>query len=341
MVKDYSSIIVSSKVKLSRNINGFNFPSKLEGDEGLKVLNKLADNILKIDDGFKIYKMRTLPELDVNIMFEKGLISNELISSALIDMFEHGAVILSEDEEISIMLNEENHIVETCTMSGLNLIKAYDKLNVIDNQIISKLDIAYDDNFGFLTSNADSVGTGIRACVTLFLPALTISGKIKEIISSLSHQGIKLGFADDEIDCAAYTYTASNNQTIGRRESEYVFGITEIAIKLAEMEIAARAELLTARNYDNIKDKVQRAWGVLTNCYKISVAEAKQFLGEIKIGVALDFIRFKEVNFINNLMVDIMPYSLTKISGSKVTESDLDKYRATFLTNVLKSKRIK
>ena len=94
MVKDYSSIIVSSKIKLSRNINGFNFPSKLEGEEGLKVLNKLADNILKIDDGFKIYKMRTLPELDVNIMFEKGLVSNELISSALIDMFEYGAVIL-------------------------------------------------------------------------------------------------------------------------------------------------------------------------------------------------------------------------------------------------------
>ena len=72
-----------------------------------------------------------------------------------------------------------------------------------------------------------------------------------------------------------------------------------------------------------------------------NVAEAKQFLGEIKIGVALDFIRFKEVDFINNLMVDIMPYSLTKISGSKVADAELDKYRATFLTNVLKSKRIK
>ncbi len=340
MVKDYSSIIVSSKVKLSRNINGFDFPSKLEGDEGLKVLNKLADNILKIDENFKLYKMRTLPELDVNIMHEKGLISNEMISSALIDMFEHGAVILSEDEGLSIMLNEEDHIVESCTMSGLNLIKAYDRLNAIDNQIISKLDIAYSDTLGFLTSNIDSVGTGIRASITLFLPALTISGKIKEIISSLSHQGIKLGYADDD-DFEAYTYTASNNQTIGRRENEYVVGITEIAIKLAEMEIAARAEFLSARNYDNIKDKVQRAWGILTNCYKISVAEAKQFLGDIKIGVALDFVRFKEVDFINNLMVDIMPYSLTKISGSKVTDSDLDKYRATFLTNVLKSKRIK
>lgn len=341
MVKDYSSIIVSSKVKLSRNINGFNFPAKLYGDEGLKVLNKLADNILQIDSKFKLYKMRTLPELDVNIMREKNLVSNELVSSALVDLFDYGAVILSEDEEISIMLNEEDHIVETCTMSGLNLIKAYDRLNEIDNQIISKLDIAYNDGFGFLTSNLSSAGTGIRASITLFLPALTISGKIKEIISSLSHQGIKLGFADDEIDCEAYTYTASNNQTIGRKENEYVVGITEIAIKLAEMEVGARTELLSAKNFDNIKDKVQRAWGILTNCYKISVSESKQLLGDIKIGVALDFMRFKEVDFINNLMIDIMPYSLTKISSSKVPDTDLDKYRATFLANVLKSKRIK
>lgn len=336
MVKDYSSIIVSSRVKLSRNLLGFDFPSMLEGDDGIKVLNKLADNILKIDSGFKLYKIETLPELDVNIMHEKNLISNSLM-----DSYSFGAVVLSEDEEVSIMFNERDHIVETCTLSGLNLIKAYERLNLIDNQIMSKLDIAFDDTLGFLTSSVNDVGTGLRASITMFLPALTITGKVKEIISSLSHQGIKLGFADDEIDCNAYTYTVSNAQTIGRKENEYVVGITEIAIKISEMEIRARNELLSAQNIDNIKDKVQRAWGILTNCYKINVAEAKGFLGDIKIGVALDFIRFKEVNFIDNLMIDILPYSLTKISGSKVTDSDLDKYRATFLTNVLKSKRIK
>lgn len=341
MVKDYSSIVISSKIKLSRNLLGFDFPAKLSGDEGIKVLNKLADNILKINSGFKLYKMQTLPELDVNIMHEKNLISNDLVSSCYNDLYEFGAVVLSEDESVSIMLNENDHIVEQCEMQGLNLIKAYEFLNQIDNQILSKLDIAYDDTYGFMTSKLDDVGTGLRASITLFLPALTINGKIKEIISSLSHQGIKLGFADDEIDCEAYTYTVSNGQTIGRKENEYVVGITEIAIKLSEMEIRARNELISASNIDNIKDKVFRAWGVLTNCYKIKVAEAKQLLGEMKMGVALDLVRFKEVNFIDNLMVDILPYSLTKISGSKVTDSDLDKYRATFLTNVLKSKRIK
>ena len=336
MVKDFSSIIVSSKIKLSRNLLGFVFPSELSGEEGIKVLNKLADNILKINNEFKLYKMQTLPELDVNLMNEKGLISRELM-----DSYGFGAVALSEDEEIAIMINEKDHIVETCEMSGLNLIKAYDRLSAIDNELISKLDIAYDDCFGFLTASVDEVGTGLRASINMFLPGLTLTGKIKELISNLSHQGIKLGYAGDEIDSSVYTYEISNSQTIGRKENEYVVGITEIAIKISDMEVRARNELLAANNIDNIKDKVQRAWGILTNCYKISVQEARNFLGDIKIGIALDFLRFKEVNFIDNLMIDVMPYSLTKITDSKITISDLDKYRATFLANILKAKRIK
>jgi protein arginine kinase len=337
MVKDYSSIIVSSKVKLSRNLLGFEFPSELAGDEGIKVLNKLADNILNIDSGFKLYKMQTLPELDVNIMHEKNL-----ITSSLMDSFGFGAVVLSEDEQVSIMLNEMDHIVETCTLSGLNLIKAYDRLNLIDNQIMSKLDIAYDDTFGFLTSSINDVGTGLKANITLFLPALTIAGKIKEIEHSLSSQGFGFTTISEEgIDSRAYTYTISNTNTIGRKETDFVVKVTEFAIRLCEMEVKARSEMLSASVVDDVKDKIYRAWGVLTNCFKLSVEEAEQFLGELKMGVALDFVRFKDVDFIENLMVDILPYSLTKLSGSTVTVSEIDKYRAKFLANVLKAKRIK
>lgn len=336
-MKDYSSIIVSSKCKMLRNLLGFEFPTMLKGDDGIKVLNKLADNILKINDDFKIYKIKNLPELDVNVMHEKKLITNRLMES-----FEYGAVILSKDEDVSIMINETDHIVEECTLSGLNLIKAYERLNVIDNQILSKLDIAYDDSLGFMTSSLDDVGTGLHASVTLFLPALTLAGKIKELKSALANQGINIGAENsEEINLQQYNYTISNAQTLGQKESDYVVSVTEIAIKLAEMEIRARTDLMSFKNIDDVKDKVQRAWGVLTNCYKIKVGESQQLLGEIKMGVALDLIRFKEVNFIDNLMIDVKPYSLTKISGSTVADSDLDKYRATFLSNILKTKRIK
>ncbi|MBQ8452088.1 MAG: hypothetical protein IJ538_04915 [Clostridia bacterium] len=336
-MKDFSSIVNSSKIKLMRNMIGFKFPSMLDGEEGIKTLNKTADNILKLNPSYKLYKMKTLPELDSNIMHEKGLISENLI-----DAVAYGAVILSPDEHLSIMVNESDHIVEQFTLPGLNLISAYDNINAIDNQILSNLDIAYDDSIGFLTSSVKNVGTGMRASVSLFLPALTILGKVKEIAASVANEDIELtSFGDEGTSSSAYNYFVTNNLTIGKRETDFIVRITECVLKICDMEIRARNELLSNKNIDSVKDKIFRAWGILTNCYKIEVDEAQKLLGELKMGVALDLVRFKDVNFIDNLIIDIKPYSLTKLSGSKVSMTELDKYRASFLTNVLKSKRIK
>lgn len=336
-MKDYSSIVVSSRVKLHRNLIGFPFPPMLAGDNGIKTLNKLADTFLKIDNSFKLFKIGSLPELDINIMHEKQLISNRLMLCS-----DFGAELLSNDETISVMLNESDHIVEQCTLSGLNLISAYDKLNALDNMVLSNLDIAYDDSIGFLTSDINKVGTGMKATIKLFLPALTILGRIREIISSVSNLGIEINsFSDDEIETRAYTYNVSNVFSIGKKETDYIVKISECVIKICEMEIGARNELLNVQNIDDIKDKVFRAWGTLTNCFKIGVEETQKLLGELKIGVALDLIRFKDVNFIDDLMIDVLPYSLTKISNSKVVISDLEKYRAVFLAGILKAKRIK
>ena len=336
-MKDYSSIVISSNVKFRRNLVGFNFPSTLDEVSGVKVLNKLADTILKMNSDYKIYKTKTLSELDRNIMFEKGLLSNRVLST-----YDYSATILSSDEEISIMLNEDDHIVETCTKQGLNLILAYDTLNAIDNELLSKLDIAFDDSFGFLTSNIGQVGTGLEVGVRLFLPGLRITGKIKNVQAEINSQGFDIQIsADSIVKDNEYLFLISNSQTIGKRESDYIIKITEIVIRICEMEVMARNELISKIYIDDVKDRVFRAWGIVTNCFKISASEAQKLLTELKMGVALDFIRFKEIGCIEDLIADVMPYSLTKISEMKISASDLDKYRASFLSKVLKSKRIK
>ncbi len=335
-MKDYSSIVVSSKVRLMRNLNGFKFPSFYEGDEGIKVLNKIADVILKFDEEFKLYKIKSLPELDANIMHEKGLITN-----ALLDGKSFSAVLLSESEDVSIMINETDHIVETCEMPGLNLINAYDRINAVDNQVLSKLDIAFDDAIGFLTSNIGSVGTGLKASISLFIPALTITSRVKEVAAFVMGQGYDFSSLSSDSESFAYTYTISNVQTIGKKETDFVVRVTELALRVCEMEIRARTELLQMGTADKIKDKIFRAWGILTNCYQVASVEAEELLGDLKMGVALDIVRFKEVGFIEHLLVDVQPYSLTKISGCKITMAELDKFRASFLANILKAKRIK
>ena len=335
-MKDFSSIIVSSKVKLMRNLAGFTFPSMIDEDDGTKVLNKVAETVLGLKKSYKIYKVSTLPELDVNVMREK-----KLVSSKLIDAFNFSAVILSEDEKVSIMINESDHIVEQCNLTGFNLIQAYDIISSLDDQIVSKLDIAFDNSIGYLTSNIANVGTGLKASITMFLPALTNNGAIKDIISKIQMQGFEVNSIDDDNDNHAYFYTFSNFYTIGKKENEIVVRLTELAIQIADREFSARKELLAYNKFDNITDMVLRAWGILTNCYKISVDEAIKLLGQLKIGIALDIIRVKDVNVIENLMIDIQPYSLTKISESKIAMADLDKFRSKFISNILKTNRIR
>ena len=336
-MKDFSSIAIESCVKFRRNLVGFNFPTTLDELSGIKVLNKLADHILKIDEDFRIYKIKTLPEVDKNIMREKDLVSSRLIENS-----DFSASILSKEEDIVIMLNENDHIVESCVKDGLNLILAYDTLNVIDNEILSKLDVAFDDSFGFLTSNISQVGTGFEAKIKLFLPGLSLTGRLKNIQNELMGQANGISFvSENSAKGNEYNFELVNTYTIGQRESDFVIKITELAIRICEMEIVARNELLSKMYVDDVRDKVFRAWGVATNCYKISDIEARSILSELKMGVALDFIRFKEVACLDNLISDVMPYSLTKISEMKISASDLDKYRAKFLTTVLKNKRIK
>lgn len=335
-MKDYSSIIISSKVRLLRNLVGFNFPSMLDEEQGNKVLNKVADNLLKINDKFKIYKVKSLSELDINVMREKSL-----VSSKLLDSYGYGAVALSQDESISVMINETDHIVEQCTAWGFNLISVYEDINNLDDEIISKLDIAFDDSIGFLTSSLSNVGTGIKASITMFLPALTMSNEINEIISKAKNLGFDTNSVDEDDINPIYYYTFSNINTIGKKENEIIIKLMEFAIQVSEREISARKKLLAFNKIDDITDLVYRAWGILTNCHKIGVEEAIKLLGELKIGMALDIFRFKDIFGIENLKVDILPYSLTKIYQSKIPITELDKYRAKYISNVLKTNRIK
>jgi len=335
-MKDYSSIIISSRVKLLRNLAGFKFPSMIDEMDGKKVLNKVVENILNVNSSFKIYKVKTLPELDINVMREKKLLTSNLMNAS-----GYGAVVLSKDETISIMVNESDHIVEQCTIAGFNIFNAYDVISTLDDQIVSKLDIAFDNTMGYLTSNINNIGTGLKASITMFLPGLTLNGLIKEVISKIQVQGFEVNVFEDEVENNGYLYTFSNTYTIGKKETEIISRLTDLAMQIAEREVNERKELLAFNRVDNIKDRVLRAWGILTNCYKIGVEESLKLLGEIKIGIALDIIKLKDNKIIKNLMVDILPYSLTKISNSKISMAELDKYRATFIANVLKTNRIK
>ena len=334
-MKDYSSIVVSSRVRLSRCLDSVPFPSKMSKEDGNKVVRKVYNAISGADD-FKLYTMKDLPESEAYIMQEKHLISHDLIENN-----QTGAVCINDAETISIMINEEDHIREQCIMLGLNLEKAYSTLSKIDEQICKKIDIAYDEKLGFLTSCITNIGTGLRGSVMLFLPALTLAGKMDNIINNLSKNGLAVrGAYGEATNYLGYLYQISNERTLGKTEQEYITQINSIASQICDMEIEARKELLTNRR-DEVIDIIGRAYGILTNCHMLKAEEFMRHAGEIKMGIALNLVRMKDNFIIDKLFATCTPYSLCKMAGNISTSEEEQKYRAKYVADVLKANRIK
>jgi len=335
MAKDYSSIVVSSRVRLSRCLDGVPFPAKMDELTGKKVIRKVY-NAISGEDDFSLYVMKDLPKDDAYVMQEKHLISHDLIENV-----EYGAVMINADETISIMINEEDHIREQCLIPGLCLEQAYQKLNRIDQQICKKIDIAFDQNLGFLTSCITNVGTGLRVSVMLFLPALTLTKKIESIITNLRKNGLAVrGAYGESTDYLGYLYQISNERTIGKTEEDYIRQINSIIIQICDMEVDARKQLLLSRE-NEVRDVVGRAYGILTNCYLLPVEEFMRLAGEIKMGIALNLVRMKDNHIVDKLLANLAPYTLLKIAGNITNLQDEQKFRADYVAKVLKSNRIK
>jgi len=333
---DINSIVVSSRIRLARSLKNYVYPAFLQGEDGYSVIKEVADVVLPMGD-YKVFTMQQLPALDAEVMQEKHLISSNLLENK-----DNGAVILSDDESISIMVNEEDHIRAQCFLKGLSLDKAYENINKIDDALINKLDIAYDDTLGFLNSCITNVGTGMRASVMLFLPALTLSNEMGDIINILSNQGLTVrGVFGEGSGAQGYMYQISNARSLGVTEKDIINKVISSTLKICETEVNARKKLLE-NNEVELKDRVYRAWGILTNAYTISASEFMKCAGEIKIGLALGFLKLKDNSLIDKLMFDVLPSSLTKIAGEEaLNESEEKLIRANFVASHLKNNRIK
>lgn len=333
---DISSIVVSSRVRLARSLKNYNFPALLTGEDGYKVIKDVADIVSPLGD-YKIFTMQNLPALDAEVMQEKHLISSNLLNNK-----DNGAVILSSDETVSIMVNEEDHIRAQCFMKGLSLEKAYETISKIDDALMNSLDIAYDSNLGFLNSCITNVGTGMRASVMLFLPALTLTKEMPAIINALSNQGLTVrGVFGEGSEAQGYMYQISNARSLGVTEKDIIFKVINSTLKLCEAEVLQR-KMLAENKEVELKDRVYRAWGTLTNAYTISASEFMKCAGEVKIGIALGFIKLKDNTLIDKLLFDCLPSSLTKIAGQEALGETEEKItRAKFLSSALKGVRIK
>ena len=285
----YDNIAISSRIRLARNVEGLKFYTKLANDEDAEYIRNSVMQVLEKFDAFNFIRLKDLSLNECNALFEQHLISKELIENKDIS-----GVAITEDEKIIVMVNEEDHIREQCIEKGFNLYKPYRILNEIDDEIIKKLPIAFDEKLGFITASPSNLGTAMRASVMLFLPGLEKLDKIGQIIKDAGTNGLTVRgiYGEGSFALGSY-YQISNQASYGLDEYEIIDKVSDFIYNICNRELEARNNILE-NEHDKTYDEVLRAYGILTNCYSIEEDEMITLLSKIKFGQALGFLDIKK-----------------------------------------------
>lgn len=327
----YDGIAISSRVRLARNVDGFKFYTKLQSDIDAQYITSSVVKILEKLDVFNFLSLKDLSLSECNALFEQHLISKELIENKDIS-----SVAISEDEKIIIMINEEDHIREQAIESGFNLYKPYRKLKAIDDELISSLPIAFDEKYGFITASPSNLGTGMRASVMLFLPALEKTGGIERLVSTAKANGLTVrGIYGEGSKALGQFYQISNQGSLGLDENEIIDKVSEFGYDICKQEGQAR-EYLLENEYESCKDICLRAYGILTNCYTLGEEEMISLLSKVKFGQVLGFIDIKSEEKFQKLYFEGTKGNLKELFEF-FDEKKENIIRAEYISNKVKS----
>lgn len=322
-----SDVIRSSRIRFVRNINGINFKLGLKNREILE--NKIKDNIYNIGYGLKFLKLKDMDDITKRSLIEKNLISPTY------GMNEDGSILINDEENICIMIGGENHLNIQVFNEGLELENTLNLAIEIEEKIGEILGYSISKKYGYLTKSLNDVGTGLKVSVMLELPALAKTGNLKQILDTIRDFNINIdGEYGKTSKNTKYVYQISNRQTIGITEKEIVNNIKVITKKLVEQERKARKIL--AKEGIELEDTINRSYGILENCKKISYDEAKELLTNVKLGVDLGvFDKLTDLQ-IKKLFLYIKPANLQKYYGEEYDKIEQNIKRADLIQKMSK-----
>lgn len=325
-----SDIVISSRIRLARNLGEYPFPmlatdSQLENViEGVE--EAIRDEAVQSIGSLELIRMESLTPLQKRVLVEKHLISPNLAGQA-----RKGAVVLSENESISILVNEEDHLRIQCLFPGLQLKEAWGLAERMDDLLEKYMDFAFEENRGYLTSCPTNVGTGIRASVMMHLPALVLTQQINRILTAITQVGLVVrGLYGEGSEAIGNLFQISNQITLGQSEAEIIDNLYGVARQIVEQERAARRHLME-QNRLQFEDRLYRSFGILRFARVIESKEAAQRLSDVRLGIDLGLIKGIDSNVINELMIMTQPGFLQQYSGQELTSSSRDERRARLI----------
>ena len=322
-----SDIVVSTRIRLARNLSKYPFPDAMNG-EGIKKAREEIENCILNSNStlaktFKSYRMEDLDDVKKQMMAEKHLVSLDLLRK------KDGGVLVSDDESMSIMLMEEDHLRLQIILGGFKLDEAYETASKVDDVIDENVQYAFDADFGYLTSCPTNTGTGLRASDMMHLPALTMTNSIQRIAASASGLGIAVrGMYGEGSKAYGSLYQISNQVTLGLTEQEILEKVKNIVNQIAEHESQARKKLLENKK-DYIEDRVYRAYGTLKYARSISSQESKSLISDVLMGQSMGIIDVG--NNLIKLIVMAEPAYIEHMAEKRLSPEERDKKRAEFI----------
>lgn len=323
-----SDIVVSSRIRLARNLADYPFAGKATDLDRAEIEKSLRKNVLDTN------QQAGLSYLDVNELDSLGrqfLVERQLISREHADSEGARGVAIDTSERMSLMINEEDHLRIQVMHSGFDLDAAWERINSIDDRLEEKISYAFDARLGYLTACPTNVGTGIRVSVMLHLPALVITRQIEKVFRSLHKISLAVrGLYGEGSQAMGDFYQISNQITLGKSEEELIKQVADVVPVLIDYERRAR-DFLQRESHENLHDRVSRAYGILSTAQTISSEETMHLLSSIRMGVELRLLPELAMGQVNELFIQTQPAHLQKISGKVLDTADRNIARATFL----------
>ena len=327
-----SAIVLSSRVRLARNIKGLTFPPYADSQTKENVVHFVQSAVEKskeLENG-QFLLSEGIAGIDRVFLVERHLISPEFMR----DNASCG-IYISGDEKVAIMINEEDHLRIQTIDSGLTLMETLNRSMRIDDELSRTLEFDYDTDFGFLTSCPTNIGTGLRASVLIHLAGLVLTKEIDSVIEHITKLGLVVrGFYGEGSDVWGNLFQVSNQTTLGRSEFDITEALDKITKQIIESENRARERVLEeAKN--EISDKIWRAYGILKHARVLTSEEVMNLLSAVRLGVALGTIDKVSIATINKLMLLSQPAHLQKHMGLELEASDRDVARAEMVRGAL------
>jgi protein arginine kinase len=325
-------VVLSSKVLLARNFSDLPFPNKLNyirgRENGKNIYNILKDEL--VYDEFKLYEIWNIKE-----EFGKQYLERDLITEELMKNSDKSSFILNKEENVSIMINEKDHINLQCISEGLSLEEAFERAIGIDDKIEENFDYAFDEKLGYLTASPENIGTGMKASVVLHLPALTMSEEIKKISKNLSKASFNIkGVYLDDSKVYGNLYRISNKVSLGLTEQDIINKLKQEVLNIIREENKFREILISKCKYE-LEDKVYRSYGILRSAVLLEYKETIELISNVRLGIELSLIMDIDQNKLDKLFMLISDVSLQNYLGRYLDAKEIKFERARLVNRIL------